>query len=34
MTPELEAALLVAEKTGDFAGPVGRLADLYEDGFK
>lgn len=34
MTPELEAALLVAEQTGDFAGPVGRLADLYEDGFK
>lgn len=34
MTPELYGALLVAEKTGDFAGPVGRLADLYEDGFK
>lgn len=34
MTPELHGALLVAEKTGDFAGPVGRLADLYEDGFK
>ena len=34
MTPELEAALLVAEQTGDFVGPVGRLAELYEDGFK
>lgn len=34
MTPELTGALLVAERTGDFAGPVGRLADLYEDGFK
>jgi len=34
MTPELQGALLVAERTGDYAGPVGRLADLYEDGFK
>lgn len=34
LTPELTGALLVAERTGDFAGPVGRLADLYEDGFK
>jgi type II secretory pathway component PulF len=34
MTPELQGALLVAEKTGDYAGPVGRLADLYEDGFR
>jgi type II secretory pathway component PulF len=34
MTPELQGALLVAENTGDYAGPVGRLADLYEDGFK
>lgn len=34
MTPELEGALLVAERTGDYAGPVGRLAELYEDGFK
>ncbi len=34
LTPELRAALIVAEQTGDFAGPVGRLADLYEDGFK
>ncbi|HRN54147.1 MAG TPA: type II secretion system F family protein [Gemmatimonadaceae bacterium] len=34
MTPELTGALLVAERTGDFAGPVGRLAVLYEDGFK
>ena len=34
MTPELHAALLVAEKSGDYAGPVGRLADLYEDGFR
>lgn len=33
MTPELHAALLVAERSGDYAGPVGRLADLYEDGF-
>lgn len=33
MTPELQGALLVAERTGDYAGPVGRLADLYEDGF-
>lgn len=34
MTPELFGALKVAEQTGDFAGPVGRLADLYEDGFR
>ena len=34
MTPELQAALIVAEQTGDYAGPVGRLAVLYEDGFK
>jgi type II secretory pathway component PulF len=34
LTPELRAALLVAEQTGDYARPVGRLADLYEDGFK
>jgi type II secretory pathway component PulF len=33
MTPELQGALLVAERSGDYAGPVGRLADLYEDGF-
>ncbi len=34
LTPELRAALLVAEQTGDYLRPVGRLADLYEDGFK
>jgi type II secretory pathway component PulF len=34
MTPELHAALLVAERTGDFATSLGRLADLYEDGFR
>lgn len=34
MTPELEGALLVAERTGDFAGAIGKLADLYEDGFR
>ena len=34
LTPELRAALVVAEQSGDYAGPVGRLADLYEDGFK
>jgi len=34
MTPELQGALLVAESTGDFAGAIGRLADLYEDGFR
>jgi uncharacterized linocin/CFP29 family protein len=34
MTPELEGALLVAERTGDFATTIGRLADLYEDGFR
>lgn len=34
MTPELQAALQVAERTGDFATSLGRLADLYEDGFR
>lgn len=34
MTPELQAALLVAERTGDFATTLGKLADLYEDGFR
>lgn len=34
MTPELEGALLVAERTGDFASSLGRIADLYEDGFR
>lgn len=34
LTPEFHAALLVAERTGDYASAVGRLADLYEDGFK
>jgi type II secretory pathway component PulF len=34
MTPELEGAIRVAERTGDFATTIGRLADLYEDGFR
>lgn len=34
LTPELRSALIVAEKTGDFASSLGRLADLYEDGFR
>lgn len=34
MTPEFYAGLLVAEQTGDFASSIGRLADLYEDGFR
>ncbi|MBX3132051.1 MAG: type II secretion system F family protein [Gemmatimonadaceae bacterium] len=34
LTPELDAALQVAESTGDFGSSLGRLADLYEDGFK
>lgn len=34
LTPELQAGLLVAEQTGDYARSVGRLADLYEDGFR
>jgi type II secretory pathway component PulF len=33
MTPDLTGILLVAERTGDF-GPLRRLAELYEDGFK
>jgi len=34
MTPELEGALRVAERTGDYSTTIGRLADLYEDGFR
>lgn len=34
LTPDFHGALLVAEKTGDYATTVGRLADLYEDGFR
>lgn len=34
LSPELRSALIVAEKTGDFATTLGRLADLYEDGFR
>jgi general secretion pathway protein F len=34
MTRELQSALLVAEQTGDFSTTLGRLADLYEDGFR
>lgn len=34
MTVELQSALIVAEQTGDFASTLGRLADLYEDGFR
>lgn len=34
LTPELRSALIVAEKTGDYASSLGRLADLYEDGFR
>lgn len=34
MTAELQSALMVAERTGDFSTTLGRLADLYEDGFR
>jgi type II secretory pathway component PulF len=34
ITPELMAAVQVAESTGDLRTTLGRLADLYEDGFK
>lgn len=34
MTPELQSALIVAGQTGDFALTLGKLADLYEDGFR
>jgi type II secretory pathway component PulF len=34
LTPELRSALIVADKSGDFASSLGRLADLYEDGFR
>jgi type II secretory pathway component PulF len=34
LSPELHAGLLVAEQTGDYASTLGRLADLYEDGFR
>lgn len=33
MTPELVATLVTAEETGDY-GPLSRLAELYEDGFR
>lgn len=34
MTPEFVGMLQVAERSGDFASSLGRLAQLYEDGFK
>lgn len=34
MTPDFLAVLDVAERTGDFSGSIGRLATLYEDGFR
>ncbi len=33
ITPDFTGILIVAEETGDF-GPLRRLAELYEDGFK
>ncbi len=34
MTPEFTGMLRVAEQTGDFTTSIGKLAALYEDGFK
>ena len=34
MSPDFMAVLEVAERTGDFSGSIGRLAKLYEDGFR
>lgn len=34
MTPDLLATLSVAERTGDFRTTLGRMAELYEDGFR
>lgn len=34
MTPDLLATLSVAERTGDFRSTLGRMAELYEDGFR
>jgi type IV pilus assembly protein PilC len=34
VTPEFMAAVQVAESTGDLQTTLGRLAELYEDGFK
>ena len=34
ITPDMLGALVVAEKTGDYATTLGRLAALYEDGFR
>ena len=34
LTPDFHGALLVAERTGDYGTTIGRLADLYEDGFR
>ncbi len=34
MTPDFLAVLQVAERTGNFGGSLGRLASLYEDGFR
>jgi hypothetical protein len=33
LTPDFHGTLHVVEKTGDF-GPLRRLAELYEDGFR
>lgn len=34
LTSDFHGALQVAERTGDYASTLGRLADLYEDGFR
>jgi type IV pilus assembly protein PilC len=34
LTPDLLGSLRVAERTGDFRTTLGRLAELYEDGFR
>jgi type II secretory pathway component PulF len=34
MSPDFLAVLHVAEMTGDFSGSIGKLATLYEDGFR
>ncbi|MEO8620566.1 MAG: type II secretion system F family protein [bacterium] len=34
MSPDFLAVLQVAERTGDFSGSIGKLATLYDDGFR
>lgn len=34
LTPDFLGALTVAERTGDYATTMAKLADLYEDGFR